>query len=85
MADRIEKLIKDADFTKESNLYERLEKQLFSNKTIDFMKDRKLAEEDLEMLAAAGSADNLTGRADNVAGSADDDKESQTGRRYEIY
>ncbi|MBQ6094510.1 MAG: hypothetical protein IJL09_03835 [Lachnospiraceae bacterium] len=57
MADRIEKLIKDADFTKESNLYERLEKQLFSNKTIDFMKDRKLAEEDLEMLAAAGDVD----------------------------
>ena len=57
MADRIEKLIKDADFNKESNLYERLEKQLFSNKTIDFMKDRKLSEQDLEMLAAAGNPD----------------------------
>ena len=54
MADRFEKLLQEADFSKESNLYEKLEKELFSKKTIDFMKDRKLPEEDLEMLAAAG-------------------------------
>ncbi len=57
MADRFEKLLQEADFSKESNLYEKLEKELFSKKTIDFMKDRKLSEQDLEMLAAAGNTD----------------------------
>gem|GEM_PF-6331676 len=57
MADRFEKLLQEADFSKESNLYEKLEKELFSKKTIDFMKDRKLSEQDLEMLAAAGNID----------------------------
>jgi len=57
MADRFEKLLQEADFSKESNLYEKLEKELFSKKTIDFMKDRKLSEQDLEMLAAAGDID----------------------------
>ena len=57
MADRFEKLLQEADFSKESNLYEKLEKELFSKKTIDFMKDRKLSEQDLEMLAAAGDVD----------------------------
>ncbi len=57
MADRFEKLLQEADFSKESNLYEKLEKELFSKKTIDFMKDRKLSEQDLEMLAAAGNLD----------------------------
>ena len=59
MADRFEKLLQEADFSKESNLYEKLEKELFSKKTIDFMKDRKLSEQDLEMLAAAGDINNI--------------------------
>ena len=57
MADRFERLLQEADFTKESTLYERLERELFSNNTIDFMKDRKLSDEDLETLAAAGNVD----------------------------
>ena len=57
MADRFEELLKKADFTKESNLREKLEKELFSSNTIDFMKDRKLSDEDLETLAAAGNLD----------------------------
>lgn len=57
MADRFEELLKKADFTKESNLREKLEKELFSSNTIDFMKDRKLSDEDLETLAAAGKLD----------------------------
>ena len=52
-----EELLKKADFTKESNLREKLEKELFSSNTIDFMKDRKLSDEDLETLAAAGNLD----------------------------
>lgn len=59
MADRFEKLLQEADFSKESNLYEKLEKELFSKKTIDFMKDRKLSEQDLEMLAAAGNVNDM--------------------------
>ena len=62
MADRFEKLLQEADFSKESNLYEKLEKELFSKKTIDFMKDRKLSEQDLEMLAAAGDVDVIASR-----------------------
>ena len=57
MADRFEELLQKADFTKESNLREKLEKELFSSNTIDFMKDRKLSDEDLETLAAAGNLD----------------------------
>ena len=52
-----EELLQKADFSKESNLREKLEKELFSNNTIDFMKDRKLSDEDLEILAAAGNLD----------------------------
>ena len=59
MADRFEQLLRGADFTKESTLYERLEKELFSKNTIDFMKDHRLPEEDLEMLAAAGNIDEV--------------------------
>ncbi|MBP5670309.1 MAG: hypothetical protein J6X14_08395 [Lachnospiraceae bacterium] len=59
MADRFEKLLQEADFSKESNLYGKLEKELFSKKTIDFMKDRKLSEQDLEMLAAAGNVNDM--------------------------
>ncbi|MBR3468840.1 MAG: hypothetical protein IKH28_04010 [Lachnospiraceae bacterium] len=59
MADRFEKLLQEADFSKESNLYGKLEKELFSKKTIDFMKDRKLSEQDLEMLAAAGDINKI--------------------------
>ena len=54
-----EELLQKADFSKESNLREKLEKELFSNNTIDFMKDRKLSDEDLEILAAAGNIDEV--------------------------
>ena len=59
MADRFEELLQKADFTKESNLRERLEKELFSKNTVDFMRDRKLSEEDLETLAAAGNINEV--------------------------
>ena len=59
MADRFEQLLQEADFTKESTLYERLEKELFSKNTIDFMKGHRLPEKDLEMLAAAGNTDEV--------------------------
>ncbi len=50
----IEDLLSKADFTKESDLYGKLKRQLFSSHAFGFLEDHRLAEDDLEELAAAG-------------------------------
>ena len=71
----MEELLQKADFTKESNLYGKLKRQLFSARAPGFLDDHRLAEDDLEELAAAGPV----GEADLDTKTAPDAKPA--GRR----
>ena len=51
----IENLLQEADFTKESDLYEKLNKQLFHRDRKAFLDAHRLEEDELEELAAAGT------------------------------
>ncbi len=70
-----EDLLIKADFTKESDLYGKLKRQLFSVRASGFLDDHRLAEDDLEELAAAGAV----GEADPGTKTAPDAK--PVGRR----
>lgn len=53
----IDKLFRDADFTKGSNHKEQLRNQLFNNqsaKIVKFPMNRELSEDELDMVSAAG-------------------------------
>lgn len=52
----LERTIKQADFSRETDLKDRLARRLFENQT------HELDDEDLEMLAAAGSAEDASER-----------------------
>lgn len=66
----MEELFERADFTKESDLYGKLKRQLFSARASGFLDDHRLAEDDLEELAAAGPV----GEADPDAKTVPDEK-----------
>ncbi len=62
MNDRFEDLLLKADFTKESDLYEDLRSNITGSKKVGFLKSRAIPDDDLEMLAAAGTTEGRFAR-----------------------
>ena len=56
---KIRNMLNGADFSKETDLKERLRAQLFGAKVVAFPTRRQLADDDLEYVNAAGLPDNM--------------------------
>ena len=67
MTDRFEILLRKADFTKESALRGKLEKELFSRRPADLMRARRIPDTGLEELAAAGAVETLPRKPEEKA------------------
>ncbi len=57
MTDRFEQMLVSADFTKESDLYESLRSNILDSEKVSFLKAHVISDDDLEMLAAAGTSE----------------------------
>ena len=66
MKQNFEDLIVKADYSKESGLYEKLGKKLFSERSADLLAGRRIQDKDLEYLAAAGDMSEIRSRHNRV-------------------